>query len=696
MGFYRRNYIEGLFLSSAVEVSPDATMQKLIDTLELLRNKYKFRAYIHIKAIPGASAHLIDYAATLADRMSVNIELPSESSLKLLAPQKKKDNIITPMKQLANIYIKEQNEHGKYNAKNLPAGQTTQMIIGASPDSDGQIIRLTEALYNNYKLKRVYYSAYVPVNHNSTLPDIPPDLRRENRLYQADWLLRFYGFEASELIPNGVNFSLDVDPKCDWALRNIDKFPVEINTASYEMLLRVPGIGVRNAYRIINARKHSRLTFDSLKKLRISMPRAIYFITADGKYLGIGDKPELIRLRLTQKNNAMLLSEGKENYQEEIKLNYLICQKNLVGFFTAVYDSYYDNKGVDTISSQQNDCSLLDVAYSAGEDVEKAKKVRAGIIKKGGKKVYDSVVSAYRSGNPDKERIIFDYLKLFFEKGKVVLDMYDDARVVAFADLERKVGHEVGRLCAFVRLQEMQNGVYYGYFSSDNDVLEPIMHNLIPRFNTQQFVIHDYKRGKMAYYDGEECRYSLAPPKIEIELSEREERQMANIDAVIEFTNGKTINFELLPEVAPISVANFVELCEGNFYNGLCFHRVIPGFMIQGGGFVSQDGALVQKESKKTIKGEFRSNGVENNLKHTAGVFSMARTMVKDSATSQFFICVADVPYLDGEYAAFGRVTDEESLKVAISISNVRTGSWKGYDDVPEKPVVIKNIRIVK
>ncbi len=319
IGLYKRNYIEGLFLSSAVDKSPDATMQKLVETLTLLRNKYKFRAYIHIKSIPGASDHLVDEAAKLADRMSVNIELPSENSLKILAPQKKKEMLVKPMRRLADIYVNEQAEKGKYRASVLPAGQTTQMIIGASPDSDGQIIRLSQALYNNFALKRVYYSAYIPVNHGiSTLPAVPPDLRRENRLYQADWLLRFYGFNAEELVPPGVNFSLDVDPKCDWALRNIDKFPVEINTASYEMLLRVPGIGVKNAFRIIKARQHSVLTFDSLKKMRIVMPKSVYFVTANGEYRGLGDKPDLIRLKLTGKTDRLLLSSSKGGIQTSI------------------------------------------------------------------------------------------------------------------------------------------------------------------------------------------------------------------------------------------------------------------------------------------------------------------------------------------------------------------------------------------
>ncbi|MDR3216797.1 MAG: putative DNA modification/repair radical SAM protein [Clostridiaceae bacterium] len=314
--FYRRNYIEGLFLSSAVEKSPDYTMQRLLETLILLRTEYKYRGYIHVKTIPGASAHLIDAAARYADRMSVNIELPSENSLKLLAPQKKREAITAPMKQLA--VMTDAREPGRPAVK-IPAGQTTQMIIGATPDTDGQIIRLSQALYGGFKMKRVYYSAYTPVNLNTSLPALPPDLRRENRLYQADWLLRFYNFKAEELLPTENDFALDIDPKTGWALMNLDKFPVEINSAPYEALLRVPGIGVRNAYRIMQARKFSTLTFDSLKKMRVVLPRAKYFITANGEYQGLfADDAEKIRACLT--DGDKLLLEAKTARYEQISM----------------------------------------------------------------------------------------------------------------------------------------------------------------------------------------------------------------------------------------------------------------------------------------------------------------------------------------------------------------------------------------
>lgn len=293
INFYRRNYIEGLFLSSAVEKSPDHTMQLLIQAIEMLRTEYSFRGYIHLKAIPGADSALIMKAARYADRMSVNIELPTEKSLMLLAPQKKKEAIVSPMKQLADIY--HITKHEKPETVSIPAGQTTQMIIGASGESDAQIVRLTEGLYNNFRLKRVYYSAYVPVNNHSLLPAVPVDLRREHRLYEADWLLRFYGFRAEEILPENCNLALDIDVKSDWALNNYAQFPVEVNSASYETLLRVPGIGVKNAYRIVRARRYGRLTLETLKQMRVVTKRAGYFITVNGKHMGATDNPEAIR-----------------------------------------------------------------------------------------------------------------------------------------------------------------------------------------------------------------------------------------------------------------------------------------------------------------------------------------------------------------------------------------------------------------
>ncbi len=284
MSFYKRNYIEGLFLSSAIQHSPDSTMEKLLEIVKKLRKVYNFNGYIHLKGIPAADNQLIRKAGEYADRMSFNIELPSEKSLKLLAPQKSKQAILLPMGNMAEEYREAKRiRYGGF----LPAGQTTQMIVGASPESDGQIIRLTQALYKKYTLKRVYFSSYVPANYsNSNLPVMPVGLLREHRLYQADWLLRFYGFSADEILDENENLSEEYDPKCGWAIRHPEFFPVEINTAPPEILLRVPGIGFKSAYKIVQARKYARLDFASLAKMRVVLKRAKNFITCSGKFFG--------------------------------------------------------------------------------------------------------------------------------------------------------------------------------------------------------------------------------------------------------------------------------------------------------------------------------------------------------------------------------------------------------------------------
>lgn len=290
MEFYRRNYIEGLFLSSGIMYSADYTMDLIYQTLKKLREVYRFNGYIHVKAIPGADPVLIEKTGFLADRMSINLELPTAEGLKKLAPGKSRSKILTPMRQIqrgitANKY--ELMEYRKSPAF-VPAGQSTQMIVGATPENDYQMMMVAEALYQNYDLKRVFYSAFVPVNHDSSLPALPggPPLLREHRLYQADWLLRFYGFKASELLTEDrPNFNVFLDPKCDWALRHLELFPVEINRADYYTLLRVPGMGVKSVKRIIAARRQGLLDFDALKKMGVVLKRAMYFITCSGRMM---------------------------------------------------------------------------------------------------------------------------------------------------------------------------------------------------------------------------------------------------------------------------------------------------------------------------------------------------------------------------------------------------------------------------
>ena len=290
INFYRRNYIEGLFLSSGVLKNPDYTTEQMIEVLHILRTEYRFSGYIHAKAIPGTDSMLIARLGMLADRMSVNIELPSQSSLQLLAPDKSKHSILAPMGYIRNRIQENSTDIIKYRhaPKFVPAGQSTQMIIGATPDTDFQILNLTESLYNKYKLKRVFFSAYMAVNENTMLPTIntQPPLLREHRLYQADWLLRFYGFRADELLDqHHQSFNPYIDPKGNWAINHMEFFPMNVNRAPYSDLLRVPGIGINSAQRIITARRTVTLNFDGLKKLGVVLKRAQYFITCGGRTL---------------------------------------------------------------------------------------------------------------------------------------------------------------------------------------------------------------------------------------------------------------------------------------------------------------------------------------------------------------------------------------------------------------------------
>lgn len=310
IGFYKRNYIEGLFLSSAVIGTPDYTMERMIEALRILRQEYHFNGYIHAKTIPGADAELVRRIGLLADRLSVNIELPSEASLSLLAPDKKKQAILKPMGQIAVQSAQSKKELVLYRHAPAfaPAGQSTQMIIGATPESDRHIMGLAESLYKKYSLKRVFFSGYLPVNSDSRLPalDVRPPLLREHRLYQADWLLRYYDFSAWELLTEEEpNFDPYLDPKCTWAVRHPEFFPVEINTAPKAALLRIPGIGPKSALRILSARRQQHLGMAELKRMGVVLKRAQYFITCNGCAAAHGTRQEIAAALLDPKAFAV-------------------------------------------------------------------------------------------------------------------------------------------------------------------------------------------------------------------------------------------------------------------------------------------------------------------------------------------------------------------------------------------------------
>lgn len=307
MEFYRRNYIEGLFLSSGVLKSPDYTTERIIECLRILRGEYGFRGYIHVKAVPGTSSDLLAALGLLADRISVNMELPSSESLALLCPNKTRDSIVAPMRQIREgiaedrdtralmrrdaCYMAQRRPARKTRAF-APAGQSTQMIIGATPETDFQILNLSSSLYKTMHMKRVFFSAYLSVNEDGRLPQgNAVQLDREHRLYQADWLMRFYKFDAAELIDEGQPFlATDIDPKANWAINHLDRFPIEVNTAPYEELLRVPGIGVRGAKAIVGARRATTLGEAELRKLGVAYKRARFFITCRGRYQGHGTR----------------------------------------------------------------------------------------------------------------------------------------------------------------------------------------------------------------------------------------------------------------------------------------------------------------------------------------------------------------------------------------------------------------------
>lgn len=384
--FYRRNYIEGLFLSSGIIESPEHTMQLLYTTLFLLRNKYHFNGYIHIKGIPGASSEVLEMIGYLCDRMSVNLELPTAEGLRAVAPNKARKNILTPMRFIQNGIKDSRMYHGNSSMKNrmyideqayyeqmaeikdstarlseyhrslrvatdcgkadklaekswesslsikrpdryyVPAGQSTQMIVGATGESDYQIISVAEAMYNRFDMKRVFYSAFVNVNMDESLPGIgqPPSLKREHRLYQADFLMRFYGFKAGELLSeDNQSFNDYIDPKCQWAVGHLECFPVEIMTADYYTLLRVPGIGTNSVRRIIKARKHAKLSFTDLKKMGVVLKRALYFITCDGRmmYNTKLDESYITRhLIYNERPDTMLLADNKSCTYEQMSI----------------------------------------------------------------------------------------------------------------------------------------------------------------------------------------------------------------------------------------------------------------------------------------------------------------------------------------------------------------------------------------
>jgi len=312
MNFYRRNYIEGLFLSSGIFKNADFTMERLLLVVKKLRLEQRYNGYIHLKTIPGASDELIKEAGLYADRMSINLEMPTEAGLKLLAPEKSHIDVIKPLdfvnKQM--IQLSEEKKLIKHVPKFVPAGQSTQMVIGATPETDKDIMYTANSFYQNFALKRVYYSGYIPISNDTRMPILgtQPPLLRENRLYQTDWLMRFYGFKVQEILNDAnPNLDVDIDPKLSWAIRNMQHFPVNINTADYQMILRIPGIGIMSAKKIVQARKFGKLRIDQLKKIGVAYNRARHFIIC-------ADSPFQLKDYQGTQIKAFILAESQSKY----------------------------------------------------------------------------------------------------------------------------------------------------------------------------------------------------------------------------------------------------------------------------------------------------------------------------------------------------------------------------------------------
>lgn len=494
INFYKRNYIEGLFLSSGVIKNPNYTMELLIKTADILRNEYHYNGYIHMKSIPGADSDLVKKMGLLVDRMSVNVELPLEKSLKILAPQKSIKAIESSMDFANKKIVQRKNEIKlyKHTPKFLPAGQTTQMIIGADEESDFDIVSRAENLYDDYSLKRVFYSAFVPVVKSEFTKDIKKaPLLREHRLYQADWLLRFYGFKSSDLLnEKNKNFDLRIDPKTDWAINNISKFPMEINKASFYDLIKIPGIGITSARKIVNARKYRKLEYWHLKALNISVKKARNFITVNGKYQGLKVKDQ------KDLKERMSLSDPKSFEQLSFfgwNMKIIVYDGTFEGFLTVIFTSYKENFKVK-IESEKDQISFLDQKYIK-TNFEKAKRVEDSIKKNISKEFYYDIKIAFKSDYKNKDTIIARLIKLSFLKGEKIIKS-TNKYAIAFNKMVKNYSREAHAFKGLLRFKEIQEGFLFAKYESHNDILEDLSRHFLQRMPKEKFVIYDKNRNK--------------------------------------------------------------------------------------------------------------------------------------------------------------------------------------------------------
>ena len=494
INFYKRNYIEGLFLSSGVIKNPNYTMELLIKTADILRNEYHYNGYIHMKSIPGADSDLLKKMGLLVDRMSVNVELPLEKSLKILAPQKSIKAIESSMDFANKKIVQRKNEIKlyKHTPKFLPAGQTTQMIIGADEESDFDIVSRAENLYDDYSLKRVFYSAFVPVVKSEFTKDIKKaPLLREHRLYQADWLLRFYGFKSSHLLnEKNKNFDLRIDPKTDWAINNISKFPMEINKASFHDLIKIPGIGIISARKIVNARKYRKLEYWHLKALNISVKKARNFITVNGKYQGLKFNSQ------KDLKERMSLSDPKSFEQLSFfgwNMKIIVYDGTFEGFLTVIFTQYKEIFKIK-IESEKDQISFLDQKYIK-TNFEKAKRVEDSIKKNISEEFYYDIKIAFKSDYKNKDTIIARLIKLSFLKGEKITKS-TNKYAIAFNKMVKNYGREAHAFKGLLRFKEIQEGFLFGQYESHNDILEDLSRHFLQRMPKEKFVIYDKNRNK--------------------------------------------------------------------------------------------------------------------------------------------------------------------------------------------------------
>ena len=534
MEFYRRNYIEGLFLSSAVLGTPDYTTERMLAVLRLLRGEYRFGGYIHAKAIPGTSPELLQQLGYLADRLSVNVELPSERSLNLLAPDKGRHSIFRPMKQIAVSGAASREELTLYRhaPKFAPAGQSTQMIVGASPETDYHILKLTEGMYQKYGLKRVFYSAYIPVAEDTRLPalDTKPPLLREHRLYQADWLLRFYQFEADEILDkDNPNFNPYLDPKCNWAVQHYGLFPVDVNRAPFEMLLRVPGIGPKSARRIWRARKQAALGLDELKRMGVVLKRAQYFITCrgfSGAHPGRGSAgreritralidpnvfsgsceqlslfsppavdnligqgvPPRAAVRMVREEAVQCLAKGARKLHDADVV--YLYDGSFEGFLCCVYESFAQHELPFAVWTPQRETATLYPVKEIATDPAVARRVFASFGKKLGAETEYLVSRDFLSGQEDKELLLLRFLHLAFALGPGTVKREGHPVVAPLYAMKKSLDWEVDKFQGFVRFEE-HDGMLGAVIHPKNYILPLLRPHFCGRFPEEDFMIYD-------------------------------------------------------------------------------------------------------------------------------------------------------------------------------------------------------------